>query len=248
MFTNTRANETRQWTTEIQSGPFQIHCDFELHDAQTVLAELDAIRADLERLLGVQPREQAIHVVLFSTESEYRRYMHTYFPKLPERRALFIQHRGPGMLFAFWHPDIRADLRHEVTHALINHGNRSLPLWLDEGLAEYFEIEHGRRFRENPNQPGVKAVVKKKGVSSLKELKRIDELDRFTEAHYRDSWAWIHFLIHRRQETRELLKRHLSEHVALRSNSLPAGPDLERELRYLCPNLEAEFREHFENL
>ena len=35
---------------------------------------------------------------------------------------------------------LEEDLRHEATHALLHVAVGDLPLWLDEGLAEYFEV------------------------------------------------------------------------------------------------------------
>ena len=35
------------------------------------------------------------------------------------------------------------DLRHEVAHGYLHAVVPNLPLWLDEGLAEYFEVPRG---------------------------------------------------------------------------------------------------------
>ena len=35
---------------------------------------------------------------------------------------------------------VRTDLRHELTHALLHGVLQDVPLWLDEGLAVYFEL------------------------------------------------------------------------------------------------------------
>jgi hypothetical protein len=44
------------------------------------------------------------------------------------------------MVFAYRGEDFETDLRHECTHALLNAALPVVPLWLDEGLAEYFEV------------------------------------------------------------------------------------------------------------
>ena len=49
---------------------------------------------------------------------------------------------GPGaarVVYTYSSPRLEEDLRHEATHALLRGGYGDLPLWLDEGLAEYFE-------------------------------------------------------------------------------------------------------------
>jgi hypothetical protein len=206
-----QAQEPEQWTTEFSSGIFMIHCDFPLNDESSLLSELNSVRADLRELLNVVPKQSKIHIVLFGTESEYRRYMAKYFVGLPERRAMFIQHRGPGMLFTFVHPELDTDLRHEVTHAIVNRRNHALPLWLDEGLAEYFEVLRAERFAGNPGVPAVAKLARQGRLRSIAELASIEQLSEFSDAHYRDAWAWVHFLIHRKSETRELLTRYLRE-------------------------------------
>ena len=35
---------------------------------------------------------------------------------------------------------LRTDLRHELTHALLHGVLKDVPLWLDEGLAGFFEL------------------------------------------------------------------------------------------------------------
>lgn len=238
-----KADELRKWPFELTSGRFQIHSDFELDAKSELLKELDFLSREMEYLLQIPVRDEPIHIVLFEKDSEYRRYMQAYFPALPDRRALFIQDRGPGMLFTHWHADVATDLRHEVAHALVNHGGRPLPLWLDEGLAEYFEIDVGKRLRGNPYHRAIVDAAKRGQVRSLSELASVKQLSQFSDLHYRDSWAWIHFLIHRRSETRQILIRYLQEHA---TGIEPF--DLERALVTKIPQLQAEFEQHFVSL
>ena len=44
------------------------------------------------------------------------------------------------LVYTFWSDHLRQDLRHELTHALLNGVTKEVPLWLDEGLAEYYEL------------------------------------------------------------------------------------------------------------
>lgn len=237
------ADELRKWPYEMTSGRFQIHSDFKLQAESDLLKELEFLSREMEFLLQIPVRSEPIHIVLFEKDSEYRRYMKAYFPTLPDRRALFIQDRGPGMLFTHWHADVATDLRHEVSHALVNHSGRPLPLWLDEGLAEYFEIDVGRRLRGNPYHSAIVDAAKRGRVRTLSELASTTQLSNFTDLHYRDSWAWIHFLIHRRSETRQILIRYLQEHAA---GSEPF--DLEKALVAQLPQLQTEFEQHFVSL
>ena len=44
------------------------------------------------------------------------------------------------LVYTYWGDRIQQDLRHELTHALLHSVLKDVPLWLDEGLAEYFEL------------------------------------------------------------------------------------------------------------
>ena len=87
-----------------------------------------------------------MQVYLFEDRDAYERFMQSRYPNLPRRRAFFVaQPRGVGggddlLVYTFWGERIRQDLRHELTHALLHSVLKDVPLWLDEGLAEYFEL------------------------------------------------------------------------------------------------------------
>ncbi len=233
-------DEPRQWLFELQVGRFTIHADFDVATLADLPLELTGLTGDVSSVLGIEATHQPVHVVLFASASEYQRYMRNYFPQLPERRALFIQDRGPGMLFAHWHADIASDVRHEVTHALLNDSSRPLPLWLDEGLAKYFEAERSRRFDGHAYLQEVSQRASRGIVPTLQPLEAADQLSEFKEPHYRDSWAWVHFLIHRSAATRELLQRALAQH---RSGADPLP--LSRQLDLLSREISSEFLAHF---
>jgi hypothetical protein len=240
MLAYAQAAEPRQWPVELSVGRFEIHADFELDQRQLLVSELESMRDDLPATLNIVASSHPVHVVLFESPNEYHRYMQNYFPQLPTRRAIFIQDRGPGMLFTHWHADIANDLRHEITHAILNDHAQPLPLWLDEGLAEYFEVPGPQRFDGCEYLPQVIERAEQGFIPSLKRLEEIASLDRFSNANYRDSWSWIHFLIHRSTATRELLSEFINQH---RAGMQPLS--LARQLSQTIPDANAEYREHF---
>lgn len=240
---NLGAMEPRSWLVELKVGRFEIHSDFDLKDQQILFPELTSLATDVAELLQVDDSQQPVHIVLFQSGSEYRRYMDNYFPNLPQRRAMFIQDRGPGMLFAHLHPDMTTDIRHEITHALLNDGTDPLPLWLDEGLAEYFEVAGPRRFVGNDYLTSVIARSQKGIVPALEHLESIDDLRQFGDEHYRDSWSWVHYFMHRSAETRELLVRYLREH-----RGGVAQLALSRQLQQTCADCGGDFQAHFRSL
>ncbi len=117
------------------------------------------------------------------------------------------------LVFTYWGNGdrIQQDLRHELTHALLNSALRSVPLWLDEGLAEYFEIppskggfspEHIKQLRHGPNGPL---------HADLNRLEQLKDVNEMTPAEYREAWAWVHFMLHGNDESRKVLVSYLKE-------------------------------------
>ena len=238
-----QAAEPRQWPVELKLGRFEVHADFDITSASPLSPELAQLSADVCSVLELGACDQPVHVVLFESQHEYQRYMRNYFPQLPERRALFIQDRGPGMLFAHWHADMATDLRHEITHALLNDASHPLPLWLDEGLAEYFEVPRERRFDGCEYLAAVRERCVQGLVPSLKNLEETVDLQQFKETHYRDSWSWVHFLVHRSTATRKLLAKYLANTRA-GVEQLP----LSRQLPQYSQDIQGDFQQHFQSL
>ena len=232
--------EPGQWPLELTIRQFKIHGDFKFDASHELSAELNGLSHDVESLLQLPSERETVHIVLFETQAAYARYMRNYFPKLPVRRAIFIQDRGPGMLFTHWHNEVRTDLRHEVTHALLNENAAPLPLWLDEGLAEYFEVAAGDRFDASPYLKPVAERARQGYVPSLLELESIGELSEFGNEHYRDSWSWLHFLLHRSAATRALLIDYLH-----RCRSGEKQLELSRQLARQLPDMSTEYQQHF---
>ncbi len=232
-----------QWVTNCQVGRFHIHCDFPLPADEPLKGDLANLAAEVTQILKLPPSDKPIHLVLFENSHEYSRYIRNYFPFAPERRALFIQHRGPGMLFAHWHADVHVDVRHEVVHGLLNAHSQPLPLWLDEGIAEYFEVAAPDRLCRNPHLSSLREQIRLQGTPELEVLEKLNAIEQLGNAQYRDSWAWAHFMIHRSPATRQMLADYLAE---FRDNR-PIEP-LSRRLFVRFPNWRKDFQSHFEAL
>ena len=62
---------------------------------------------------------------------------------MPDRRAFFVSDFDRLNVYAWWGDNVGDDLRHEVTHGYLHSTLQEIPLWLDEGIAEYFEVPRG---------------------------------------------------------------------------------------------------------
>ncbi len=121
-----------------------VHSNFELPGQHRLLQELNAQRADVSQRLGLPISDEPIHVYLFADAGRFGEFMQHRFPTFPHRRAFFVETDTQLSVYAHWGDRVAEDLRHEVAHGYLHSVVQNLPLWLDEGLAEYFEVGAGR--------------------------------------------------------------------------------------------------------
>jgi hypothetical protein len=184
------------WKFVGQRGVFVIHSDFSLEPYEWLIDELDKLRTELASILQLPMAQERIDIYLFTEKPTYESYMRHYFPGTVARRAMFIKSNSPGNVFAFKSDQFAVDLRHETTHAVLNSMLPTVPLWLDEGLAEYFEIPAEQRANQHEHLKAMKKLTFWFRPTALQKLEPLTKLDQMGPSEYRDAWAWIHFLLH----------------------------------------------------
>lgn len=189
-----------------------VHSDFPLPSEHRVLEDLSARRADLSRRLGLPPGGEPIHVHLFQDADRFAEFMGVFYPQFPSRRAFFVQTDTRLEVYAHWGDRVAEDLRHEVTHAYLHAAVPGVPLWLDEGLAEHFEVARGQ---QGVNRPHIHRLLvrleKRTWEPDLVRMEGLDGTPELTQDDYAEAWAWVHFLLHSRPENTELLHAYLAE-------------------------------------
>lgn len=238
-----RATHAPRWPFEWQVGEFCFHADFDVKTQQGLVEELQRLRNDLHESLGIRINSETIHMVLFSNSRSYKEYLQEYFPDLPDRRAMYIKRRGPGMVFAYRNREMDIDLRHETTHALLNASLAYLPLWLDEGIAEYFEVVANDRFNRGGHLAAIKFNALLRQVPELSHLENISDLADMSAANYRDAWSWVHFLMHESTQSRAILTRFLEDI----QSGFPPG-SLSRRIAAEIPDYNDRYLKHFRSL
>ncbi|QEG41956.1 DUF1570 domain-containing protein [Roseimaritima ulvae] len=236
--TNTAA--PARWPFEQQVGTFLVHSDYDITPRSPLLGQLADLKTELEQQLQIQIHDEQVHLILFAQHHNYRNYLRLYFPNIPDRQALFVKRRGPGMVFAYENKNMEVDLRHETTHALLNASLPYVPLWLDEGLAEYFEPPVERRAASSPHHRTVKLRALVGRVPDIVELEDIAGVGEMGAAQYRDAWSWVHFLLHESDQSRQVLVRFLRE---LQAHSPPGS--LARRLAAEMPDYRKRYLKHF---
>lgn len=234
-----RADAVR-WPYERQLGAVSLHADFSLDPHGPLLEEIGQIHRHLARQLEIPAPREPVHLILFRLKTTYQEYLQTYYPRVPYRRALYIKDRGPGIVFAYRSAELDVDLRHETTHAVLHASLSGVPLWLDEGLAEYFEVPGDRRARGHEHLQPTRWQARQGSVVRLEELEALSQLDEMGHAEYQRAWAWVHFCLHGPPGARAELTRYLGD---LQEST--AGPPLSGRLRRHFPDLESRFVHHF---
>lgn len=193
-----------------RSEPFQVaverpnvvlHSDKPLEDSNKLLAEVAETRASIQNTLRLRLAEQPVHIYLFDDEDAYAAFVRKHFPEFPYRRALFVESTAELAVYAHRGPQLLTDLRHEATHGFLHATYENLPLWLDEGLAEYFEVgpsvgghpEHVATLREASAAAG--------WSPNLAKLEALTDAGAMTELQYAESWAWTSWLIKNEPQT-----------------------------------------------
>jgi len=230
----------QEWVDGRVFGPFVCRAEFSLGPWQGLLAELGQLQRDLVDYLDVPPASQPIELYLFRDKRSYDRFLKRYLPKAPYRRALYIKRQGPGQVFAYRSREFQTDLRHECTHALLHSVLPVVPLWLDEGLAEYFEVPGNQREFDNPHLRTLRWNLRLGIFPKLESLEKKSKVSEMGRSEYRYSWAWVHFMLHGRREARAELVGYLAD---LRCGA-PPGLLSQRLCRRL-PKLRSRFIEHF---
>ncbi len=244
-----RATVAAPRKSEFRVSQFVFLHDFEINRNLPLFKELADLREQVYRELQLPPSNTPVFVHLFTDQQSYERYMQATHPNLPKRRAFFIaQERRFGgseelLVYTYWGERIHQDLRHELTHALLHSVLKDVPLWLDEGLAEYFEMPPGWR---GVNYQHLTQLLRTPGVAfkpDLERLERLTQVEQMTPAEYREAWAWVHLMLHARAEARAALIGYLRE---LRTNANP-GP-LRPRLAALFPSPDLALHRHLAQL
>lgn len=193
-------------------GQLVFHSDFPLPANHRLLEELTARRADLEEKLGLPPSDEPIEVYLFDSAEPFREFMRQRHPDFPSRRAFFLETDTRLLVYAQWGDRVAEDLRHEVTHGYLHSMIANIPLWLDEGLAEYAEAPRGQH---GVNRDHLRHLGEQIRLDAwrpdLCKLERLATSADLTQAQYAEAWAWVHYLLETRPERAAALREYLAE-------------------------------------
>ena len=222
-------------------------------------AELVQLQIDLTTYLQIPEANEKIELCVFKDRQSYQNFVKNVFPGAPlDRPALYIRHgEEPGVLMVQNDEKLIVNVRHEMTHAYLNSTLRHVPIWLDEGLAKYFETPPGERGFRNPYLRDVedRTAGLFSSPPSLSRLEKLTRVDQMRTREYRESWSWVHFMLHYSSDTHRALVGYLASLRIENQRNLSAEDayklqkkaPVKRALAAVLPDYEKKYVEHFRN-
>src|SRR5712692_3833124 len=140
---------------------------------------------------------QPLRIFLFSSDKEFREYapgaaVDGFYQSGPERDYIVLR---SGAAFA-------RVVVHEYIHLLLNHGSAPLPLWFEEGTAEFYstlEFRGGKLVAGSPIAEHLSALASAKWLDAA-EFQAVTRTSRVYDersragAFYAQAWALVHML------------------------------------------------------
>lgn len=204
--------------SEFRRGQVVYHSDADVSPEHPLFTELASFPEHVCRTLGLPSADRLVHVYLFRDRPSFEAYFRQEFQELPSRRALFVldrdglDRREEARIYAFWGERVADDLRHELTHAALHAVLAEVPLWLDEGLAMYFEPGAAARGRHARALDAIAAELNKDTWrADLERLESLEDVKQLHLADYHECWAWVHFLLHGGEARRAMLLAYLQD-------------------------------------
>jgi hypothetical protein len=195
------------WAVKDVSGNLHLFSEFPI-DPQTVQRQFQEIKAQLSQHLGLDVGDTRVEVILFASSRGYRSYLAGKLTESSRRRAIFYRNNDVLQVYAYRNRYLNQDLRHELTHALLHSTLPYIPLWIDEGLAEYFEEPASDR-KSSARMASVRWKSRLGWTPDLRQLEQITSAASMSADDYRDSWAYVEFLLNSSPESRQLFAKYL---------------------------------------
>jgi hypothetical protein len=192
---------------QVRSGGFILFSNFPLKEDPPAVPSLEALERDLALHLDFRPRadDDPVEIYVLDDRNSFIHFLKFYYPELPQRRAFFLAQGNQRVVYTYASPRLEEDLRHEATHALLRGAYGDLPLWLDEGLAEYFESDLTKPGALGERMAPITVDLKNGWVPDLARLESLTDIREMTPRDYRESWAWVHLLLNGPQPGRAVL-------------------------------------------
>jgi hypothetical protein len=232
---------------EVVAGQLVIHSDFPIAGQHRLVRDLETLRTDVSQELGLPVSDEPVHLYLFEDTARYDAFTAKHFPNFPVRRAFFVETDTTLSVFAPWQDRIAEDLRHETTHGYVHAVVPTIPLWLDEGVAEFFELprsEQGVHAAHVAHLSG--RLLEGTWRPDIDRMEALASAGELSQDHYAEAWCWVHWLLRTTPARRKLLEEYLDD-LRRDGQTAPLSVRLVR-LEGSAAACAASVREHLESL
>jgi len=184
----------QRWTA-VQGNGYSVITDAGVATAQKMAHRLEQMR----RLLGGSAKVLPLRVVLLASSSLYAGVR-----PAETAQGFYQSSADEDWIVVHWgRPDSERAMSHELIHAFLEHNGPRRPLWLEEGLAEFYSTAH-----EDPRGWIIGKPIENH-VRVLNQNTWLGEREFFQAGHdsplrdestrvgrfYAQSWAVVHYLL-----------------------------------------------------
>ena len=195
-------DESVDWI-RIRSDHYNVMSSAPEEDTRDIVGDLETLASVLTKTSSrFSASAQPTTVLVFADRSESNPYFELLLGReKPAATGLYVGHAGGGTMFvdASRRRRIEKTAMHELVHELLRQSEDVPPLWIEEGLAEYFsngELRNGRVTAGQPVREHM-ALLRRSMPIPLQELFTIRaQTDAsFTPGFYAESWAAVDWLM-----------------------------------------------------
>lgn len=167
--------------------------------ARLVAAEVDPAVESIARFLDIDPPLDPVTLYVFPDAAEMRDFLARHCPYRRKSHATCFETPYGMVATLYLTRDTAATLgllRHEMTHYVLASRFYDMPVWVDEGLAWFFQAgePYGRVYPVAVER--LRRILKEE-TPSLARLVRIPMGRRIVLDDYARSWALVYFLYRR---------------------------------------------------
>lgn len=214
---------------EVHTASFTLFSEAGERKTREIGEDLERLRDALSQLApGLRLSSPTpTYIFVFKNAPSFRSYQRIYNGKPLDSGGYFLTQQLANYVAinGDQHGDERGIIYHEYLHYLLHNNFETLPLWLNEGLAEYYSTFQSDRNEARIGQPVREHVfwLRQHTFIPLPTLFAVtekspeyNEIDR-RGGFYAESWALVHYLISGNPERR----RQASEYLRLLQAGTP---------------------------
>jgi Flp pilus assembly protein TadD len=242
--------EKERWTT-LTIDELTVYSSADATTTRNIASDLLRLRAALSVVTKLKVRSPLpTHVFIFGDGRMFSQYSEAAIGRSDKLSGVFLSDRdGNHVLIDGSSPRVDRVVFHELTHYYVRNTLSShVPLWFNEGLAEFYSTFSARNDTVTVGLPIAEHLtfLHKEPLIPLKTLVAVDhdskEYHEFNRqgAFYAESWALVHYLMIGHPERRD----QLGTYVGLVASGKPIDEAFHAAFHQSYDELEIELRKY----